>query len=237
MWCFRPSLSYIELLEPEFAKIVRDASSTYDNERQTTHKVSFIAFKQVPWHHYSRFAVEQSQVSLRSPFLDNDIVSLAYQAPLDLLFSNEPSLRLIKDENCNLARIPTDRGLLYQQIPIITKLQNQYAEFTAKAEYAYDYGMPQWLAVIDHIFTPLHIDRIFLGRHKFYHFRIWYRDQLSNYLKEIFLDTRTRNRPYFKSQCIEQIVRDHTSGRRNYTREIHRILTSELIQRTLIEQR
>ena len=55
--------------------------------------LSFIAFKQVPWHHYSRLAVEQSQITVRSPFLDNDLVALAFQAPPEAVTSLAPSLR------------------------------------------------------------------------------------------------------------------------------------------------
>jgi len=53
-----------------------------------------------------------------------------------------------------------------------------------KAEYAYDYGMPQWMARIDHLFSWFHLERLFLRRHKFNHFRVWYRDSLSDYVRE-----------------------------------------------------
>ncbi|MCC6544762.1 MAG: hypothetical protein IT392_09720 [Nitrospirae bacterium] len=232
---FKPGSLSEGLLAPEFFRQVRAASTTYDSERQC-HLVSFIAFKQVPWHHYSRLSVELSQLTMRSPYLDNDIVSLMYQAPQDLLLSKVPSLRLIADGNAKLARIPTDRGLLYHPLPAITKCRNRYEEFTFKAEYAYDYGMPQWVAKIDHVFAPFHIERLFLGRHKFHHFRIWYRDKLSQYVKEILLDPLTLSRPYLDGRRMEMMVRSHTEGKGNYTSEIHRILTCELIQRKLIEQ-
>ncbi|MCC6544750.1 MAG: hypothetical protein IT392_09660 [Nitrospirae bacterium] len=231
---FKPGILSEGLFAPEFSRLVRAASTTYDRERQG-HLLSFIAFKQVPWHHYSRLAVELSQLTLRAPYLDNDLISLMYQAPTDVLLSKEPSLRLIADGNADLARIPTDRGLLFRPVPAITKYRHLYEEFTFKAEYAYDYGMPQWLARIDHLVSPLHLERLFLGRHKFHHFRIWYRDELSDYIKDILLDYRTRARPYLKGSYLDKMVLDHTAGRRNYTREIHHVLTSELIQRTLIE--
>lgn len=233
---FRPGSVNEALLVPEFARLVHMASTTYDRARQC-HPVSFIAFKQVPWHHYSRWAVEQSQLTLRSPYLDNELVSLMYQAPPELVQSQEPSFRLIADGNMQLARLPTDRGLSYRPIPLITKGQQSFHEFTAKAEYAYDYGMPQWLAGIDHLLAPLHLERLFLGRHKFYHFRVWYRDQLSQYLKDILLDSRSRNRPYLNGQVLEKMVNSHIEGKRNYTSAIHRILTAELFQRQLIEWR
>jgi asparagine synthase (glutamine-hydrolysing) len=233
---FKPSAIDAKLLEPAFSELVGNASTTYQSERRC-HKVAFIAFKQVPWHHSARLAVEQSQLTLRSPFLDNDLVALMYQAPPDLVLSKEPSLRLIADGNRELANIPTDRGILYQPIPVITRFQQLYLEFTAKAEYAYDHGMPQWLAGIDGMLAPLHIERLFLGRHKFYHFRVWYRDKLSEYLKDILLDSRALTRPYLNGKRLDKILLNHIQGKQNYTKEIHKVLTAELIQRQLIEMK
>ncbi len=224
------------LLEPGFARLVQDASTTYENESRG-HHLSFIASKQVPWHHYSRLSVEMSQLTPRSPYLDNNLVSLVYQAPPDALATRKPCFRLIADGNEALSLIPTDLGLLYRPTPFITKCRHLYKAFTFKAEYAYDYGMPQWASCVDHILSPLHLDRLFLGRHKFSHFRVWYRDNLFQYLKDVLLDSRTLGRPYLKKRSVEEMVTSHIEGRRNYTWEIHRLLTSELFQRKLIEQR
>jgi asparagine synthase (glutamine-hydrolysing) len=232
---FRPWGFDSALLAPEFSSLVREAAAVYERERQG-HPVSFIAFKQVPWYHYARFAVEQSQLTPRSPYLDNDLVALMYRAPPDQILSREPSLRLIAEGDPRLASIPTDRGLLYRPNPVTTRLRHFFQEFTAKAEYAYDYGMPQWLATIDHGLAPLHLERWFLGRHKFYHFRVWYRDQLSQYLRDILLDPRALGRPYLNGKALREMVEGHVEGRRNHTSEIHRILTAELCQRQLIER-
>jgi asparagine synthase (glutamine-hydrolysing) len=219
---------------PEFRALVRGAAQTYLSEL-SERRLLFVAFKQVPWHHYSRLALEKSQLSLRSPYLDNDLVALAFQVPADLATTNELSLRLIADGNPALGRIATDRGVLYRPVPVVTKLRHLYQEFTFKAEYAYDYGMPHWLTRLDHTFAPLQLERLFLGRHKFYHFRLWYREELSQYLQDILLDPRTRARPYLDGRRLEEIVNSHIKGYRNYTSELHRVLTAELIQRKLIE--
>ena len=100
----------------------------------------------------SKFTVERSQVTYRTPYFDNELVALAYQTPATLL-NNEPALRLIADGNPRLARIGTDRGIAFRSIPGVTQALHQYQEFTFKAEYAYDYGMPQWLARLDHVFA------------------------------------------------------------------------------------
>ena len=233
---FRPGHLQQDLFEPQFSRLVQDAETTYERECQG-HRASFVAFKQVPWYHYARLSVEQSQLTPRSPYLDNDLVSLIYRAPPHLVRSHEPSLRLVADGNQQLARVPTDRGLVHHPTPIATRCHYLYQAFTAKAEYAYDYGMPQWLSVVDHLLAPLHLEHLFLGRHKFYHFRVWYRDKLSGYLKDVLLDSRSRSRSYLNKPYLEAMIQGHIAGTSNHTSEIHRVLTAELLQRHLIEQR
>ena len=86
----------------------------------------------------------------------------------------------------------------------------------------------------DHLFAPLHLEKLFLGRHKFYHFRVWYRDELSDYVKAILLDPQTMGRPYLRANYLEKMVQNHLAGYSNHTNEIHQLLTCELIQRELL---
>jgi asparagine synthase (glutamine-hydrolysing) len=230
---FKPSAPQQGLFDPELARSFQEAAATYGGELQGN-RLSFTSFKQAPWYMASKFTVERSQVTYRTPYFDNDLVALAYQTPAKLL-NNEPALRLIADGNPALGKIGTDRGLAFRSVPAVNRAQHWYQEFTFKAEYAYDYGMPQWLARLDHIFAPLHLEKLFLGRHKIAHFRVWYRDELSHYLKEVLLDPLTLQRPYLNANSLEKILKAHSSGQRNYTFEIHKILTLEFIQRKLIE--
>lgn len=231
---FKPMPMWQGLFSPSFQKLVLGAAETYANEL-IGRRLSFVAFKQVPWHHYSRLSLELSQLTVRTPYLDNELVALAYQAPTYLTKGNEIFLRLIADGNSDLGKIGTDRSLMLGANSVLDKLRHLYQEFTFRAEYAYDYGMPHWLAKTDNLVRKFHLERLFLGRHKFYHFRLWYRDELSSYVKDMLLDSRTKSRPYLNAKNLETIVRSHTKGHGNYTLEIHRVLTLELIQRLLIE--
>jgi asparagine synthase (glutamine-hydrolysing) len=235
IFVFRPTSFGRDLLAPEMNSHLADAARTYAEETQGP-RLSFIAFKQAAWFIYARLAVERSQLTLRSPYFDNDLIALAFQAPPELASSKEIGLRLIAEGNPALQAIGTDRGLSLRSIPGLTRAQHLFQEFTFKAEYAYDYGMPQWLARIDNVFSPLHLERLFLGRHKFYHFRLWYRRELARYIKEVLLDPRARNRPYLRGDCLQTMVTRHTAGTGNYTSQIHRALTLELVQRQLLEQ-
>jgi asparagine synthase (glutamine-hydrolysing) len=222
------------LFEPELTRLVKGAADSYSEELRV-HPLSFIAFKQVPWHHYSRLSIEQSQLTLRAPYLDNELVALAYRAPQEMVASKEACFRLIQEGNARLSRIPTDRGLYGSRVSVLAPVQHWYQEFTFRAEYAFDYGMPQWLARLNHI-TPAPLERLFLGRHKFYHFRVWYRDQLAHYVREMLLDPRSRARPYLRGDLLEKMVQSHLEGRGNFTSQIHQVLTLELIHRELIER-
>ena len=154
---------------------------------------------------YSRW--KQTQLSLRSPFLDNDLVRTVFRAPESALSSNRDSLRLIADGNRSLLRIPTDRGLAGKRGTSSEQSSRRFLEFQFKAEYAYDMGMPQWVAKVDHAFSAFHLERLFLGRHKVFHFRVWYRDALAGYVREMLLDPRSLGRPYIERKRLEEVVR------------------------------
>jgi asparagine synthase (glutamine-hydrolysing) len=119
---------------------------------------------------------------------------------------------------------------------LVGKGLQKWEEVLVKAEYAYDYGMPQWLARLNHALLALQLERLFLGRHKFNHYRVWYQNVLGDYVKEILLDPRTLSRPYVQRRQLEAIVQAHLSGSRNYTNEIHIMLTLELLHRMLVDK-
>jgi len=218
------------------------AKETYRRQLQG-HAVSFVAFRQAPWYQHGLLALEQTQLTLRSPFLDNDLVRLAFRAPnasmpkSDIFEDNEDCSRLIADGNPVLHRLRTDRGLGGEPGDWSTALARTLLEFSFRAEYAYDYGMPQWLARTDHMLSPLRLERVFLGRHKFCHYRVWYRDQLASYVRDMLLDSRALSRPYIQRNALENLVSGHLKGDRNYTTEITKLLTLELQHRLFLDPR
>jgi asparagine synthase (glutamine-hydrolysing) len=232
---FKPVSLHEPLFQREFMSRIQEAASIYAGEAKDRRQ-SFILFKQVPWHHYARLSVEQSLLTVRTPYLDNDLARLVYQAPADAVTNSAICMRLVADGNPALTRFGTDRAISWNPRPVVSKAHKIYQELAARAEYTFDYGMPQWLSRVNHLFAPLHFERLFLGRHKFYHFRVWYRDELSPYLREVLLDSRTLARPYLCGRSLKRIVTSHLAGNGNYTLEVHRLLTAELIQRIFIEQ-
>jgi asparagine synthase (glutamine-hydrolysing) len=172
---------------------------------------------------------------MRSPYLDNDFVKTLFRSPASALTSNQVSLRLIADGNRDLLRIPTDRGLAGNPGSIIGGTSRSILEFLFKAEYAFDMGMPQWLARVNHALSPLRLEHAFLGRHKPFHFRVWYRDALAGYVQEVLLAPRALSRPHVERKALEAMVRGHLKGNQNYTTELHKVLTLELVHRLFLD--
>jgi asparagine synthase (glutamine-hydrolysing) len=238
MFAFRAYDAHKGLFNPELLPHIRATKETYARLRKG-HPSSFIAFAQAPWHHYGLAALEQSQLSPRSPFLDNDLVRTSFRAPEsslvrgDLVADHDVALRLISDGNPGLRAIRSDRGIGGKGI--LGSLTRAYFETTFRLEYEYDYGMRPALSKIDHFLSPLHPEYLLLGRHKYYHFRVWYRDTLAKYVQEMLLDPLTLSRPYVERATLESMVIGHTKKGENYTSAIHKILSLELIHRLFLD--
>jgi asparagine synthase (glutamine-hydrolysing) len=231
---FKPTPPLAGLYRPEFLQHVTNAAGTYAKLRRE-HPATFAAFLQSPRYHFGVLALEQSQLTVRSPYLDNDFVRVAYRAPALSDDKKDVRLRLIRSGDRGLADMPTDLGFGGRRNGVVATLNQKMQWFTFKAEYAYDYGMPRRLVQFDHAFSWMHFEKLFLGRHKFYHFRVWYRDALSKYIQEILLDQRTLSRPYLDAKVLRAMVNGHTNGTENHTATIHKILGVELLHRAFVD--
>jgi asparagine synthase (glutamine-hydrolysing) len=233
---FKPKAPQAGLFLPGILSGVHQAQETYANVRRR-HPVTFAAFCQSPWYHHGILGLEQTQLTVHSPFMDNDFVRTVYRAPQPSGLADDVRLRLIGDGSPALAGIRSDRGVGGSSGRLISAVTRGFQEFSFKAEYAYDYGMPHWLARIDHRLSALHLERLFLGRHKLLHFRTWYRGALANYVQQILLDPVSLSRPYLERKGLETIVRQHIKGERNYTTAIHKLITLELTHRLFVDAR
>lgn len=222
------------IFDSKFLFSINNGFESYRQLKSERYLDFFISY-QLPYYHYSRLCLEQAQLLMRTPFLDRDLLNIIFSLKQGDSFDVPLTLKLIYDGNPDLAKLTTDRGNRYPSIPVITPSKRAVKEFLYKAEYAFDYGMPNWLAKIDNSLKNLNMQKGFLGRQKYYHFRTWYKNELSDYVKEMLLSPRSLSRPYLKKECFKKIIRSHMDGKGNYTREIHSVLSCELLHRYLIE--
>ena len=101
---FKPVEPPVGLFNPDFLPYVSAAADSYSRLRQQ-HPVTFAAFRQSPWYHHGILALEQSQLTVRSPFMDNDFVRTVYRAPVESGPDEDVRLRLIQEGWPALARV------------------------------------------------------------------------------------------------------------------------------------
>lgn len=195
-----------------------------------------VLFQDSPWHNNNRLVSEQSQLTLRTPYMDNDLIALMYRLQRGIPNDKSLSLQLISKGDPQVSSFLTDKGLSGNMPFPASVIVPYFYEFLAKAEYAYDYGMPNWFMLLNTCFSFLHFDKLFLGRHKFNHYRYWFQEPLAPYVKDVLLDKRTLERPFWNKNIIEHVVDQHIKGVSNYTTQIAQLLSIELIHRRLIEQ-
>jgi asparagine synthase (glutamine-hydrolysing) len=196
------------------------------------HPVTRATFREIPWHLFGVLAAARTELTVRSPFLDNRIVALAYQTPAHARQTPNVALGLIRSASPALAAIPSDRGLCGRAGPVSLG-RRLFCEATFRLDYLYSYGLPHRASRLDRVIGRL--SRIgLLGLHKFLPYRAWFRRELAPYLADVLGESCTRQMPYWNGRMLPSIVADHVSGRRNYTNELHAIVTLEAVQRTLI---
>lgn len=223
-----------QLFVPELHPFFAQAAATYADVLRA-HPVTFAAFRQAPWYHFGVLRLEESQVAVRTPFLDNELVRAAYLGSSFADRGTEFCLRLIADGNPELALLRTDLGLGGAPGLLPASVRYRAKKFGFRLEYAYSDGMPDWLVRIERLLGPLGIERRVLGRNKFAHYRVWFRDNLAQYLRETLLDERSLARPYLNRRFLRTMVETHVAGTANFTKELHQVLTLELLQRTLTD--
>jgi asparagine synthase (glutamine-hydrolysing) len=200
------------------------------------HQFTFGAFRNVPWNLYGAWAVSRSQLRSRCPFMDNELVALVFQTPDILRRSSQPALRLIRDNNAILDKIPTDMGFNGDKPGIATSLRRLYAKVSFKIDYMHSEGLPSFLAPVDPLFRGVTSALGILGMHKFLHYRSWYREELAPYANDMLASARVRESPFWNQDVLRHIARQHRDGRKNLVLEISAVLTVEAIERLLFKE-
>ena len=77
---FKPVIPTAGIFRPEFLALVSGAAETYRNQFAGNSR-SAVAFRQTSVFHFGGQMLEQTQLTLRSPYLDNEFVRTAFRAP------------------------------------------------------------------------------------------------------------------------------------------------------------
>jgi len=229
-----PSLIYPSgLLQPSLASLVQGLPS-YAEINPNRHLLTRVVSQEIPWHEFGRVAIEQSEITLRTPYMDNELVRLMYQAPLAVRTEGRVQEQYVKDKSRALGTIATNMGKFACENRMVTKFLYGAAWALFKVEYIYLFATPHWMTRVDRTLAKLRLEKVLSGRQKWEGYRLWIKTHFSDFIQGTLLNPRANYTRHFEKKTVERMVRGHVAGTHNYLNEINRALSVELIYSTLL---
>lgn len=219
------------LIEPCFALQVSAAEAA----RKHHHQLTGTVFDEISCHLFGPLATARSLLTVRTPYLDNAIVRLAYQAPQSARQSTAAALRLIASGSKQLAEIPTDLGHSCSRESSSGSVRKFLNRVSFKLDYWDKEGLPPRLGVLDTL-RPLLERSGVLGQHKFLPYRSWFKFDLADLVEAATRRAASGGQPWWEPGFVRRIPAAHASGRQNYLREISAVLTLDSVQRVLFDE-
>jgi asparagine synthase (glutamine-hydrolysing) len=231
---FKPLHLARRLVNADLAETVTSCTRRWSHEGE--HPITFAAFHEIPELRFALPAASRSQVTFRTPYLDNEIVALAYQAPRSLFKSSLPALRFVKENKPVLGQIPTDRGLTVGNRAFAASFRSFSCEAAIKLDYFYSQGLPRRLSRLDPLFGRVLSGLGISGLHKCLRYRSWFQRELSEYVSGVVTAAQSRQSQFWNSSFLEGMAREHIAGHKNYVYEIDAVITLEAVERLLLRQ-
>jgi asparagine synthase (glutamine-hydrolysing) len=228
---FKPLHLAPRLVNAELSETV--SSWTRRWSRGGEHPITFAAFRETPEMRFAILAASRSQVTFRTPYLDNEIVALAYEAPETVRKSIDSTLSLVKANNPSVSKVPTAMGEMGETNPLAAAWRRIFAKAVCKLDYLRSEGLPHGLSRLDFLLTQMSTASGIAGLHKYLPYRIWFQRELAAYVGGILKDLQVRHSSLWNPRFLEHMAPDHLSGRKNYVREIDVVLTLDAVERLL----
>jgi asparagine synthase (glutamine-hydrolysing) len=231
---FKPLGLMPQMFNPDFLLAVNAAAGQLAALKK--HPDTFTAFHEVPLNLFGNLAAGRSQISFRTPYLDNELVALAYQCPPGIKKSSLPAMRLVKACSPALDRIPTDRGFISDRSDLEIFFRRAFAEITFKLDYCSNAGLPRPFGPLDPFFKPVARVLGLAGLHKFAKYSTWFRSDLAPYVTDKIAAVQKNTNGFWDSPALGPMAREHFSSRKDFPSEINAALTLESLERQLFRE-
>jgi asparagine synthase (glutamine-hydrolysing) len=231
---YKPLRLAPELFNADLASDITATTGQLAAHRTKTHPDTFASFKEIPWNLFGSVAAGRSQVTFRTPYLDNEIVALAYQTPPELRKSSLAAARFIHANNPAMSGIPTDRGFACHNFGPTFLARRIFAEVTFKMDYYYNEGLPRKLSAFDPAYNFFAAKMKLTGWHKYLHYSRWLRDELAAYVKKKI--PAAQNSKFWRLDFLKTMSAQHLAGHKNFAPEINVVLTLEAVERLLFRE-
>jgi asparagine synthase (glutamine-hydrolysing) len=228
---FKPLHLVHRLVSADLAETVTSCTRRWSHDGE--HPVTFAAFHETPELRFALVAASRSQVTFRTPYLDNEIVALAYRAPETARMSSDCTSSLVKANSPSLSKLPTDMGELGEVNWVAVASRRIFSKAVCKLDYLRSEGLPHGLWRFDSLVTQISSALGIAGLHKYLPYRTWFQRELAAYVDGILKDAQVRHSSLWDSHFLEHMASDHATGHKNYVREIDAVLTLEAVERLL----
>ena len=211
-------------LHEEFQK----CREQWRNARREENAARFAVFKEIPWKLATIARLAGSQLQVRTPYLDNEIVRLACVCPPTISGKSVPPW-VVGSLSPRLGRIPTDRGESVAR-GLGEAFRRGWYKGTFKLDYLLSEGLPGRVSsaidsVAKHLVLPL--------RHKFLDYRRWFSSPLKPYVQDVLGSTNTFVSCIVGKKVVDRILRDQ-AGNSSEVSDINALLTLQLIDKCLL---
>ncbi len=223
-----------ELLQADFRGLLAQVPPPAQLS-QHTHALTRVVAGDIADYEYGRVLVEQSQVTLRTPYMDNELVRLMFQSPHVLRASGSLQADYVRQHSARLNAVLTNLSRSGEGSRIKKEILFQLFRALFKAEYIYLFSAPHWLTWLDTRAERLHLERLLAGRQKFEGYRLWLRTQTADAVRQILLNPNAGLTEFFDKRAVERVVERHLRGSHNYLDELNKMLTVELIYASLLK--
>jgi asparagine synthase (glutamine-hydrolysing) len=226
---YKPMHFNRELLHSDWRDLCQNAEVDHTSDK--LHPVTAAITGEIPDRRFGVIAAGRSQTVFRTPYLDNELVTLAYRTPPALRGSPEPVIAAIRNNSEQLSRIPTDLGFLGKDNSIGSAPRRMFERATFKLDYFYSEGLPSSLRRFNPLLDLFEVGDAFFGRHKFLQYRRWFQRDLARFVNEKIREVASHESELWNSAYLRGMLTADAKRKVSYSREINTILTLEAIDR------
>jgi len=216
-------------------ELSRELSESREEWRHTANdkdSARFAVFKEIPWKLATSLHLAGSQLQVRTPYLDNELLRLSCACPANISGNFEPAT-LVQFLRPALLEIPTDRGESGKDSGLAEALRKIWYKGTFKLDYLTREGTPDLLT---YPVDRWRVNRFLPTRHKFLDYRQWLRGPLKGYSQELLTGSHSFAADLVGRKVVRRMLEDHTSGVRNTLLDISALMDLELINKCLFQQ-
>ena len=224
-----------DFFTPAFKVDVVDRTRAFGELHGQPGALTSVVSDEIRAHEFPRISVEQSQLTQRTPYLDNELIALMYRAPEPTRADGTLQERYVRETAPALARVPTNLGRFVTANRAATRLLTILMRGLFKVEYVYLLAAPHWMTRLDRVLEPLSPERILAGRQKWEGYRIWIRTHFADFVRDTLFAPGAQYKTFLNQQTVEAMVGRHLAGTHNYLNEINRALTLEILCSSLLK--